>query len=409
MSSKFWSLTQIALVLISLGVIAGCDDGDASAPVATTTVKHEFPEISDDELRDMIDEELRFTFTGRRLTLRHHAAWQILHGALPFGQRFMVYNGDKPVPALDWVLGGNQMKGWTVRHGTPDLGGRRGLKMVHEPGTKAGQGHEDQWLAVISQSGYASDHPVMFQGEEYQLGDIVRQVMWDVYPGKECSWTLIGLTRYLGNEYLVDNTTWKNSDGEDWSFERLMAMEAEQDIDRSACGGTHRLIGMAMALKRYQKETGKSDKELAGGWKAAREKIHQSIVAAERYQQADGCFSTNYFRAPGKSADLSNRINRSGHTLEVLALALEEDRLDEPWVKAAVVNLCDLFRRTRELEIECGTLYHAAHGLIEYRERRFGPWTFPGDEDASAAEPAASTEETASEEAASPKVATTEE
>ena len=35
--------------------------------------------------------------------------------------------------------------------------------------------------------------------------------------------------------------------------------------------------------------------------------------------------------------------------------------------------MCDLFRKTEKLPLECGALYHAAHGLVLYRERVFGP------------------------------------
>lgn len=35
--------------------------------------------------------------------------------------------------------------------------------------------------------------------------------------------------------------------------------------------------------------------------------------------------------------------------------------------------LCRLFDETRSMDLECGALYHAAHGLILYRERLFGP------------------------------------
>jgi hypothetical protein len=37
------------------------------------------------------------------------------------------------------------------------------------------------------------------------------------------------------------------------------------------------------------------------------------------------------------------------------------------------VFLCDQFKRTRPIDLECGALYHAAHGLQLYRARRFGP------------------------------------
>ncbi len=393
--------SRILLALFALSITSGCTESPQSQ-VETKKVSVQAPTVTDDELRDMIDEELRYTFTGRRLNLVDNAAWQILHGALPFGKRFDVYNGDQPVSAIDWVLEGNQMTGWTVRHGSKDLGGRRGLKMVLESGSKTGQGHEDQWLAVISQSrpyggkqDYPADYPVIFQGHEYQMGDIVRQVMWDVYEGKECSWTLIGLTNYLGPEYFTENTSWPNSNGEEWTVERIVEMEANENIDNSACGGTHRLIGMAMALRRYQQETGISPDKLTGGWKAAHDKIQDAIRKAQDFQQHDGCFSTAYFRGASRSTDVAVRINKSGHTLEVLALAMDDERIKEPWVTQAAVNLCELFRLTREINLECGGLYHAAHGLMEYRERRFGAWPYPGQKSAAAAgeKPSSATDE----------------
>ncbi|REJ95177.1 MAG: ADP-ribosylation factor-directed GTPase activating protein isoform b [Planctomycetota bacterium] len=376
MTAVYRALAFLTIVVALLASVSGCTEGTATAERTEFTA----PEMSDEQLRELIDDVLHFTYTGRRLNLTQHAAWQILHGALPYGTKYYVYNGDQPVPAIDWVLEGNPMNGWTVRHGTEDLDGRRGLKMVLESGSKTGQGHEDQWLAVISQSGYPSDHPVIFQGVEYQIGDIVRQAMYDVFQGKECSWTIIGLTNYLGPEYFTENKSWENFEGQQWNLERMIAMEAGEDLHRSACGGTHRLIGMIMALKRYQRETGKSDAELTGGWRAAREKIERAFVAAKEFQNPDACFSTNYFVGPAMSSDLGERINKSGHTLEVLALGLDDERIEEHWVTHAVINLCNLFNVTRELQLECGGLYHATHGLMEYRERRFGPWDYPVDE-----------------------------
>ena len=60
-----------------------------------------------------------------------------------------------------------------------------------------------------------------------------------------------------------------------------------------------------------------------------------------------------------------------------LALALDDETLKQPWMVRAVDRLCDLFRQTKNIDLECGSLYHATHGLMEYRERRFGRWSYP--------------------------------
>ena len=65
-------------------------------------------------------------------------------------------------------------------------------------------------------------------------------------------------------------------------------------------------------------------------------------------------------------------MHAGGHTLEFVILASNDDELREPWVERAVVRLCDLFRKTKPIDLECGALYHAAHGLAVYRERMFG-------------------------------------
>ena len=50
-----------------------------------------------------------------------------------------------------------------------------------------------------------------------------------------------------------------------------------------------------------------------------------------------------------------------------------------------LVALLDMLERTEQVELECGGLYHAMHGLELYRLRRFGP------PDAAPATPPAST------------------
>ena len=165
--------------------------------------------------------------------------------------------------------------------------------------------------------------------------------MWDVYEDKECSWTLIALSHYLADI----NTSWDAADGQVWSVEKIIAMEAAQDLNESACGGSHRLIGLAMALNRHLDE-GHAPR---GAWLAADETIQQAIETARKFQNPDGSFSSHYFSRPGASVDLAVDLGATGHTLEFLAVAMTQEQLQQAWVQRAVVHLCELFHKTKDV------------------------------------------------------------
>ena len=364
-NSQWHFLQQLAALLILWPV--GCANESVPANPA------ESPVSSPDKLLAQLDETLESTF-HRRLNLEEHAAWQILHGALAYQQEFLVEKnpGGERVPAVSHLLGGGRMNGWTTEPGKLDEeSGTRGLRAVLEAGTKAGQGHADQWLAVLSQCDLAATQPILVDGDTYTMSDYVRQVQWDIARNlnREYSWTLIGLTTYLPTD-----ASWVAEDGRTWSIEQLVQLELEQELASSACGGSHRLIGLAMALNRHLAEGG----ELNGVWERADAQIQQAISDAHRLQNADGSFSTNYFARPGHSPDLAQNLGTTGHTLEFLALAMTDEQLKQPWVQRAVSNLCELFASTRNVALECGKLYHAAHGLALYRQRVFGQRSYGG-------------------------------
>jgi hypothetical protein len=111
---------------------------------------------------------------------------------------------------------------------------------------------------------------------------------------------------------------------------------------------------------------------LTGGWLDANKKIEESVALIKQYRQADGSLSSSYLQRGTHAGDYALRINTTGHTLEFLMLALDDEELTSPWVTRAVVRLCEDFRMTRSMDLECGSLYHAAHALQLYRLRRFG-------------------------------------
>jgi len=236
-----------------------------------------------------------------------------------------------------------------------------------EPGTKAGQGHHDQWLAVLAQCGLPPETEIIVGSESLTMTDYVEQVKWDVASNydREFSWTLIGLTGYMDTD-----AEWTASDGETWSIAKLVRIEAEQARDdfAGACGGTHRLIGLTMALNRHVEQGG----EIEGPWKLTEEVIDQAINTIREYQNPDGSLSTNWLMRSGGGHSVDSILSTTGHQLEFLVLALPEEDLHEEWVKRAASNLCELFQDTRHADLECGALYHAAHGLALYRERVYG-------------------------------------
>ncbi|MCC7087100.1 MAG: hypothetical protein IT427_19030, partial [Pirellulales bacterium] len=173
---------------------------------------------------------------------------------------------------------------------------------------------------------------------------------------------------------------WIARDGQQWTTERLAEMEAGASVgEEASCGGTHRLYSLARAVKRYLDDTETPRDKLTGGWKKANDVVQDSIKKVQAYQQPNGYFSTHFCSRPGSSPDIDATLHSTGHTLEWLVIALEDNQFQEPWVTAAVVRLVELLEDNQDRELDCGALYHAARGLILYRNRRFGERTITAD------------------------------
>lgn len=341
--------------LCCLGLLAGCN---RTQPPAVSKA----PLPREDELRERLDRAIEFTYTDRHLNSQDQAAWQIVHGALAYGRDFQIYHDGQLVGAIDYLLDGGTLRGWVLRKGD------RGLEAVLEAGSKTGQGHEDQWLGYLSQCGLPIDQPIRVGDSSYTVNDLITQAQWDIYDGMEGTWTLMAFSTYLPLD-----TTWTASDGSEWSIDRLVQMETDQPLIDSACGGTHRLYALTRARNRYLDEGGELTDDGEGTWEQADRKIKDAIVKAREYQQPDGSFSTNYFARAAAGGTIDDRISTSGHVLEFLMVALDDEQLRQPWVTRAVLHLVDCLEKTKDFDLECGSLYHAAHGLRLYRERRFGP------------------------------------
>ncbi len=388
------SLGRLFIAPIAFGLLAGLvgcgskTDGTSSVDAATTPVANRasvgdsaaLP--SDSEMLRQIDDALEYTYDHRRLsvgsTSNDQAAWQIVHGALAFKREFLVSDGGRDVSAVAYVLRGGKMKGLDLRRGDlldsndSDKSTKRyGIATVIAE-DKMGQGHADQWLGYLSDCHLPLDEPIIVEGEKHTIADYIDQAKLDVHKNTtlEFSWTLMALTAYYPTDY-----TWKAGDGSEWSIEKLVDIELGHNLDASACGGSHRMTGLTMAFNRHVA----AGKPVTGVWKKLDERIRECIEKAHQLQNPDGSLSSNYFARPGKSADLAVCMGSAGHVMEFLATAMDKDELQQPWVKRAVLDVCKTFRKTKPVDVECGALFHAAHGLVLYREKVFGPRTFGKD------------------------------
>jgi len=352
-------------LLACLAIAAlGCGGEKPPAPSAAAV------SADADDLCRRIDAVLRHTRDRRLLDAGIHGAWQVVHGILAFGPDFRIAVKGGTTAALGYLLEGGSLVGWKLRPGSP------GVIAIVEEGSTMGQGHPDQWLGYLSQCGVSAggdrlaggiplDAPLVVGGRTFTVADLLAQAQHDIRAGQEATWTLMALSAWL-----PPAASWTAGDGESWTTERVVQMEAAADITSAACGGAHRLYGLAAAVDAHRRATGGPP---TGGWAEAARVVDASLDRARRFQQPDGSFAVRPFERPGTSPDVFDRLSATGHVFEVLALALDDERLAEPWVGRAAERLVSLMEQTADLDVECGGLYHAAHGLALYRHRICAP------------------------------------
>lgn len=367
LSPSHRSAIFVLLIAISTGLITigGCPTS-ASLGDSETFELPDQASLPDVGLR--IDRVLADNLQSRRLDVTIHGAWQVMHGVLAYGSEFQVQSPVGIQPAITYLLEGNPLEGFRPQPAdtftSDDLVAEKstGVRFAFEPSTKTGQGHRDQWLAVMAQSGIAPQTAIRSSSRDHQWIDVVRQTEFDIPLNleEEFSWTLIGLLAYRDTSH-----TWIARDGREYSIELLLEVELSQSIESSVCGGTHRLNAVAMALTKRRSEK----RPITGVWARANEQVQSSIADAKRNQNPDGSYSLAYMHRSGWARDLSEQLGTTGHVLEFLALAGDDATLNSTWVKRSAHRICDLLEQCRDVDLECGILYHAIHGLQEYRSR----------------------------------------
>ncbi len=362
----------LRLVFVAaIAFLAGC-------PAVPPTKVGDVSNASTQETADIelltarIDKVLADNLKKRQLSSDIHGAWQILHGILAYGREFKLQTSQGNVSAFDYILAGGAVKGFDLRSGDRFADGAdtsnqdplltRGIRTDLDPGTKLGQGHRDQWLAYLTTCNLPINQVFPTAEGPRRLDLWLRQMEWDIPLNfeQEYSWTLMSLMPFRATTH-----RWKARDDNEYSIESLLRSELNRFSPDSACGGSHRLVAIAITLNKRKAEGG----PMAGVWADAQSLVDLAIEQALEYQNADGTFSSNCFERAGWSLDLSTAIGTTGHTLEFIAVAGSDELQKSVAIVRAAASLCRLLEQTAELDLECGALYHALSGLKIYRQR----------------------------------------
>ena len=318
------------------------------SPPETEVVESRFsPELI--ALQTKIKQALAM-YRNQDLSVREKSAWSIMHSFIGYGveKKVRLDQAGKRASAIGWICYNNPCRGvrlFYLKNGR--IYGRLG------PGN---QGHEGQFLAMLAQSRVRANYPMKIEGKDFTVADLVQREQETCRPKTELTFKLIGLSHYLD----ID-ATWKDERGTNWSIPRLIQEEMRQPIVGAACGGTHRLFGLAYAVNRCEHK-GKSVK---GQYHRAKIYLKDYQKYTFKIQNPDGSFSTQYFSGRGASTDEARRLLTTGHISEWLAFSLDPEELTDPKMVKAIDYLATLLTRGAGTRLGSGAV-GTCNACLEY-------------------------------------------
>jgi len=350
-------------------------EGFQEADQPPTAAPKALPPMSRNQkmLRDKVRRVLKHYY-NRPLNTGDRSPWEVMHAMLAYEVHSRVRqagpNGP-PITAVGWLCFNQPCK-------------NRSLLYLNEDGdmrVKVGpalQGHHGQLLALLAQARVRSDYPMKVDGKDFTVADLIEVEKATCYPKTELTFKLIGLQRYLDIE-----TKWVNDQGMGWDFPTLVREEMRQPVRTAACGGTHRLSGLILAVKKRRA----SGLPVDGAYAEAEKFVANYQNYAYRLQNPDGSFSTEWFKGPGSEPDIDRRLKTTGHTLEWLLYAGSEEQLTYYRTVRAVNYLTNIMWANRTRDWEAGPLGHAIHALVLYDRLAFAKYDEPAAAGPVAAQP----------------------
>lgn len=311
-------------------------------------------------LRDKVRNVLKYYYS-RPLNTGDRSPWEVMHAMLGFEVHSRVLQGGpngQPITTVGWLCFNQPCRDRTLMY----LNEEGGLRVKVGP---ALQGHHGQLLALLAQARVRSDYPMRVDDKEFTVVDLIEMEKATCYPKTELTFKLIGLQRYLDIE-----DTWVNDQGMNWDFPTLLREEMRQPVLTAACGGTHRLSGLSLTVKKRQA----SGLPVDGAYAEAAKFVANYQNYAYRLQNKDGSFSTSWFKGPGDEEDIDRRLKTTGHILEWMIYASTEEQLTNYRMVRAVNYLTNIMYANRTRDWEAGPLGHAVHALVLYDRLAFSKY-----------------------------------
>ncbi|MCU0958838.1 MAG: hypothetical protein MUF48_01925 [Pirellulaceae bacterium] len=305
-------------------------------------------------LRDKVRTCLSYYYQ-RPERVEERSPWGIMHSLISYGVDTELLAGNQRVNAIGWLCYNRPCRGITLMTVND---GQLAMKQ-NGPGY---QGHDGQLLSMLALSGVPSTYPIRVDGHEFTVADLVAYEQRMCKPKSELTFQLIGIAHYCPSD-----ATWQSATGVSWDIPRMIREELAQPIQGAACGGTHRLIGLSMAVKTRQKR----GEPLDGQWLRAAKFTASYQVHALKLQNRDGSFSTQWLARRDDTGPPERRLQTTGHILEWLAFSLPEKDLTDPRIVKSVNYLATLLMQ-RDRQWEVGPRGHALRALALYNERVFG-------------------------------------
>lgn len=293
----------------------------------------------------------------RHQSARLNTPWEVMHAIIAFGVDTQIY---KDGPGSEKVNGiGYMCYNYPCRDQRMLLINRGKIDASRGVGV---QGHGGQFLAILAQSHVKLDYPMMVEGKKFTLKDLLNREMETCVAGEELTFKLIAAAHYLDSD-----TNWSTPDGQKWSVERLVREELKAPIRGAACGGTHRLMGYAYAVRKRSQQ----GKELTGDFKRAQLYLRDYHRYTFNLQNPDGSFSTAWFERKANDPSVDRRLKTSGHILEWISFSLSDEELRDPRMVKAVDYVASMMLANDGHTWEIGPLGHALHALLIYEQRVF--------------------------------------
>lgn len=330
------------------------NDENAASPTAKRdAVEIEItPEL--EELRGRIRECLaHYYFKPENIALR--SPWGAMHAMIAYGVDSELIAGNKKVNAIGYLCYNGVCNGQQLFY----LANGK-LQTKIGPGV---QGHPGQFLAMLAQSRVKTDFPIVVEGKQFTVADLIQHEKDTCRPKTELTFKLIAFTHYLKSD-----EKWKSNDGQDWDIPRVIKEELAQPIVGAACGGTHRMTGFSYAFRKRQAR----GEEFTGQWLRAKKFVEEYHDYAFKLQNPDASFSTDYFAGRADNGPVTRRLETTGHITEWLAYSLTKEQLVEERTIKSVRYLTDLLMENRNEKWGIGPLGHGLHALALYDERVFG-------------------------------------